>query len=75
MFGRSLAGLIQFAQRVVRRVLVDVAQGRIVEDRVDEEIDVAAEAQAGQSDVNQLAGGSPMTCTPRSLPLGTRRSF
>ena len=56
MFGRSLAGLVQFAQRVVRRVFVDVAQGRIVEDRVDEEVNVAAEAQAGQSDVNQLAG-------------------
>src|SRR5262245_45226658 len=56
MFGRSLAGLVQFAQRVVRRVFVDVAQGRIVEDRVDEEVDVAAEAEAGQSDVNQLAG-------------------
>src|SRR5215813_5154938 len=52
----SLAGLVQFAQRVVRRVFVDVAQGRIVEDRMDEEVNVAAEAQAGQSDVNQFAG-------------------
>ena len=52
----SPAGLVQFAQGAVRRVFVDVAQGRIVENRVDEEVDVAAEAQAGQSDVNQLAG-------------------
>src|SRR5262245_15506501 len=56
MFGRSLAGLVQFAQRAVRRVVVDVAQGRIVEGRVDEEVYVATEAQAGQSNVNQLAG-------------------
>src|SRR5215813_6814 len=55
-FDDSLAGLVQFAQRVVRRVFVDVAQGRIVEDRMDEEVNVAAEAQAGQSDVNQFAG-------------------
>jgi hypothetical protein len=54
--GGSLAGLVQFAQGAVRCVFVDVAQGRVVEDRVDEEVDVAAEAQAGQTDVNQFAG-------------------
>ena len=41
--GGSLAGLVQFAQGAVRRVFVDVAQGRVVEDRVDEEVYVAAE--------------------------------
>ena len=50
------AGLVQFAQGAVRCVFVDVAQRRVVEDRVDEEVYVATEAQAGQTDVNQLAG-------------------
>src|ERR1041384_2897891 len=54
-FGVSLANFVQFAQGVVRRIFVDVSQGRIVEYRVDEEIYAAAEAQAGQSDVNELA--------------------
>jgi len=56
MFRGSLAGFVQFGQGAVCRVFVDVAQGGIVKDRVDEEIYAAAEAQAGQSDVNQLAG-------------------
>src|SRR6185295_5721746 len=55
MFRGSLAGFVQFGQGAVCRVFVDVAQGGIVKDRVDEEIYAAAEAQAGQSDVNQLA--------------------
>jgi hypothetical protein len=51
-----LSGFIQLAERIVGGVFVHIAEGGIVEDRVDEKVDVALEMQAGQADVNQFAG-------------------
>src|SRR5271167_3656850 len=48
------AELVQFPQRVVSRILVHVAQRRIVEDRVYEIVDVSAKLQTRHSDVDQL---------------------
>jgi hypothetical protein len=65
--------LFNFPRALYAAYLYTSPRRRIIEERVDEEVYVAAEAQASQTDVNQLAGNLADDTYGQEFATGTSK--